>query len=534
MNLAYRPTLPTRSGSPPGSLFGLGKRRLFVSICLSVATFAGTLASALPVAYAAGPNDADENRGSTADAGAILLLVHGDDLPRERLRDALAAELHNPIALSGTPAAANANQGVITVTYRQAARELAVTWDGPKRGTVSRVVSAPSKIDDVVRDAAMLAGNLARDEADDLVKPAMPPLPPPQTPAPSPPVVVTLPPPGEKRDAGAGKENDKDIPVTASAFYPLATNLGRPYAKDKFELNLFYGRSGQLDGAQIGGVNVVTPAEGRGTGDVSGLSLAYAANIATGKVEGVQVAPVINVAGKGIEGWQTAFLINRSGGNVDGLQAAFGINSTAGTTSGAQVAAVNVSGDVNGAQIGLINVGKKITGTTIGLINVADDIDGVPIGIASVTKTGGVHPQAWVSNASFGNIGIKLATKHTYTMPSFHFHHAYERDFVGAGFTIGGHIPIGENGLGPYVDTDLSFAWLYAPTRTVDTLPTGGVDTYHQHIMQPRIRAIFGYRFAEHFGLFGGAGLLTQARFLHDGNETLIRLGPEFVFGVEL
>jgi hypothetical protein len=464
----------------------------------------------------------------------ILLLVHGDELPRERLRDAIANELHKPVALSGAGVATN---GVVTVTYRQSARELAVTWDGPKRGTVSRVVSAPSKIDDVVRDAAMLAGNLARDEAEDLVAP-VPPLLPPATDntiiPPLPPSISDTAPPPVTAEPRKGIQKDKEE-VTLGVFYPLATNLGRPWVRTHFDLNLLYGRVGQLDGFQLGVVNVVTTADGKGTGNVSGIQLSpFGANIATGKVEGLQLSPVLNIAGKGLEGWQTSFLLNRSGGDVAGFQGTWGVNSISGTLSGVQIGSLNISGDVRGVQLGLINVAKKVDGTTIGLINVADDIDGVPIGIASVTKTGGVHPQAWVSNATFGNFGIKLATKHTYTMPSVHYHHGYERDFVGAGFTIGGHIPIGDNGIGPYVDTDISFSWLYAPQRSSSVLQDGSVDTYHQHLVQPRLRALFGWRFAEHFGIFGGPGLLTQIRMLRDGNETIIRLGPEFVMGVEL
>ena len=76
--------------------------------------------------------------------------------------------------------------------------------------------------------------------------------------------------------------------------------------------------------------------------------------------------------------------------------------------------------------------------------------------------------------------------------------------------------------------------WLVAPQRSRQVLPNGTGDTYHQHLLQPRVRALFGWRFAEHFGIFGGPSLLLQARMIRDGNETLFRVGPEFVVGVEL
>ena len=88
--------------------------------------------------------------------------------------------------------------------------------------------------------------------------------------------------------------------------------------------------------------------------------------------------------------------------------------------------------------------------------------------------------------------------------------------------------------VGPYVDTDLSFAWLIAPDERTFVNPSGAVDAYHEHLLQPRVRGLFGWHFADHFGVFGGAGVLTQVRMLRDGNEALIRIGPEFVAGVEL
>ncbi|MCW5837420.1 MAG: hypothetical protein KIS78_33815 [Labilithrix sp.] len=94
--------------------------------------------------------------------------------------------------------------------------------------------------------------------------------------------------------------------------------------------------------------------------------------------------------------------------------------------------------------------------------------------------------------------------------------------------------PLRGDRLGPYVDTDLSFAFLYAPERSAQRLPSGLVDTYHEHLVQPRVRAIFGWRFVEHFGLFAGASVLLQARVLRDGDEAVLRVGPEFVAGVEL
>ncbi|MBC7017952.1 hypothetical protein, partial [Salmonella enterica] len=99
-------------------------------------------------------------------------VLHGDDLPREKLREAVARELRRVVVLSDVPHGPAAENGVVTVTYRRAAGELAVTWDGPKRGTVSRIIPTRKSPDDVIADAALLAANLAQSEADDVVAPA--------------------------------------------------------------------------------------------------------------------------------------------------------------------------------------------------------------------------------------------------------------------------------------------------------------------------------------------------------------------------
>jgi hypothetical protein len=565
-----------------------------------VAAFAGDARADEP---GSGATHATQGAQSAQAAAApVILVVHGDDLPREALRRAVARELGREVLLeddaraasstgasgasgasgstgatgasgaSGSTGATGATRasgatgatdatgattatsgagrgGVVTVTYRRDARELAVTWDGPKRGTVSRVVPAPASRDACVSDAAMLAGDLARDEAADLLAPAqdarpataLPPLPSAVAGADGASAAsaggagdaaragspASAPAAGADRTARGRGERDPDfVAGNVSVVYPLAINNGRPWIRTSFGLNLLHGRVGQLDGLQLGGVNVVARSDGRGTGEVTGIQLAYALNVATGAVSGVQLAWLGNSAG-GLEGWQASMIANHASARVAGLQTAMGVN-VARDLGGVQLAGVNVARDLAGVQLGLVNVARKVDGAMVGLVNVADDVDGVPFGLVSVTRTGGVHPTAWASNTSLANLGIRLATKHTYTMPMAHYHHAYGRDFYGAGFAIGGRITIDE---ARYVDTDLGFSTLYAPERS--RLP-GEADTYHELLLQPKLRALFGWRFADHFGLFAGGGLTTQVRLEKDGDRATVRVGPELFAGVEL
>src|SRR5581483_3327234 len=149
------------------------------------------------------------------------------------------------------------------------------------------------------------------------------------------------------------------VPVTASLFFPLASNWQAPHARTMLAVNVVYGRVGAVDGLQVGTVNQTDDR---------------------------------------VTGAQLALLLNQTG-----------------AVSGLQVAPVNMAGDVRGMQLGLVNVARKVRGVQLGLINVADDMSGVPIGLISVSKDGGVHPTAWTSRTSLINVGVKFATRNTYT-----------------------------------------------------------------------------------------------------------------------
>lgn len=329
------------------------------------------------------------------------------------------------------------------------------------------------------------------------------------------------------------------VPAYASVAPPLATNYNRLYATTHFGFNLLYGRAGELDGGlQLGTVNLIVGKDGIATGNMSGVQLAplFGLNYASGHAAGIQGAFFGNGAGKGIEGGQVSFGANVSAGDVDGAQLAFGSNIATGSVRGVQIAGINVAGNVDGAQVGIVNVAKKVRGLTFGLVNVADDIDGVAIGLANVTKSGGVHPVAWGSSATYANAGIKFATKHTYTIIAGHYTHDTghglnfnSRDFVGGGFFIGGHIPVGK----AFADIDLGFSGLAAPTASEAVLNSGATRRYHEVILEPRLRVLGGYTLAPHFSLFGGAGCVVRARLVKDHEEAFVRAMPELVGGIQ-
>jgi hypothetical protein len=411
--------------------------------------------------------------------GPPLHLVVRGGLPAEGLRIALSQDTHRQVVLDDDAAPSPER---VTIALR-AEGEVAVTFDTPN-GSTMRIIHASG--DAMIGDAALLAASLTVG-----IDVAMPPPPPPPAvvveeipPPPPPPVVaIVMPPPPQpihpmQRDMVGPHE--MTFPASASFFYPLAANWGRPNARTFFDLNVLYGRYGEIDGGQIGVMG--------STGELHGVQIHGIGSHASGHASGVQIGGLFTSADT-LEGLQIGGVVNHA------------------------------SRDVDGAQIGLINVaGGRVRGTQIGLVNVADDIEGVPIGLVSVTKSGGVHPVTWASSTTYANVGLKLATRHTYSMFSASMSWPNGHEAYGGGFTLGGHAPINKT---IYLDFDVGLTTLGQPS-------TGDVFFY------PKTRALLGARFEKHFSIFAGAGVATEARIYNHGADLAVSLMPDFVGGVEL
>jgi hypothetical protein len=436
------------------------------------------------------------------------------------MRAALARELGRKVVIQeelGTTQAA----GVLTVSYRRDARELAVTWDDAKQRTISRVIPAREKTAEIAEDSALLASNLTRVEADEFAPAKAEPKPNLNAKVPNAPPAKTLEPAAPK-----AQEVEETSVATASIFFPLATHYARPWTKTYFNFNLLYGRVGAVDGLELGFVNVISKSQGKGSAKLQGLEVGLAANIVTGEVNGIQAASLFNATGSSLTGLQLAGGFNGVRGHTTGLQLALGMN-YAERLTGMQVSLINVGGDVDGVQVGVINVARKVRGVMAGVINVADDIDGVPLAPISITKSGGIHPLVWSGSSGLANAGIKFATRHTYTMVVGNYHRAFDRDFVGGGAFIGGRINMSDTF---HADADIGCNWLYAPKETLDTEAD---DSYHEQLVQPRLRLLVGARLAKHFGPFLGAAAVTQIRSESGWDRVNVKLLPEIFGGLE-
>jgi hypothetical protein len=449
----------------------------------------------------------------------VVLIVRADDraLDREVLRRAVEDEIAAPVILDRDGAATGAPRRWLTVGLDTARNELAVSFEESGRETVTRVVPADPDAGTLIRRAAWLAGDLLRDEASDLLpRHAAVEPPPPASLRLDPPVIVTAAPARRPRSSS----------VTAAIFFPLATNFDAPDVHTRLNLNLLYGRVGALEGLQLGGANQVD-------GDVSGAQLGFLFNVAGGDVHGMQVASAANLARADVHGFQLGLVANRARGDLEGFQVS-AVNTTGGNVDGGQVGVFNgAGGDVRGVQLGLVNVARNVRGMQLGLINVADDVEGIPIGIVSVTKTGGVHPVLWTSSASYVNVGIKFATRYTFTEFSGSATDEAGIRMYGPGLALGFRIPMSRWGF----EGDAWAAYLFGG-------PLYGVsqrDGLRDDMLLTALRARLTFELHRHFSVFVGAALVGKVRFhqvspttADQSGETTVGLGPDLNVGVQL
>ncbi len=467
----------------------------------------------------AGTSQSAAATSGTAAKMRYVVEVRSDnpELSAESVRKAIADELGAEV-LSAEASASDAPRARISVSLRAHSGELAVSCSHPTRGVLVRVVQAPASMADVVTTAAVLAGNLARDEAADL---------------------LAAPNPNTGRPSAQGPAPAPAIPrrevfATAQLAYPLATHYDSPDVRTHLDLNLLYGRIGDLEGLEVGSVSVVD-------GSARGVQLALAANIVTESVRGVQLAGFFNTARdtgalqasllgnlasgplhglqasalgnlalQRVEGTQVGlFGVNYAGEKVDGMQVASLVNLAAEDVRGAQVAlGLNRAGDVQGLQLGLVNVARQVRGVQLGLVNVADDVEGVPIGLVSVTKSGGVHPTAWASNTSYGNFGLKFATRSTYTLLHGSVHYGDSYALFGPGFALGMSLPLFPKTDG---DFDIGMTHLFADTGCCSQFWTRAQRDRDR--TQFKLRAMLRYNFFEHLSVFAGGGATAQITY---------------------
>lgn len=506
------------------------------------------------VGFATAAREAGAQEPPPGELGPVALQVEarGWSLDERRVRDAILRELE-------LGEAAPPGQTPLAIALRAVSGgELTVTIQAPARPELSRSVAAPARVDEVPEVTALLVGNLARDEAGDLLARLRPPEPAPVAAEPEP-VEPVLPLDG----------------VNLSLAYPVTLRERTDERRFALELGLFYSRIGALsglaleaggvahvlgrvDGVVLGGVGYWHggAAEGVRIGGVlgvggeglDGVSLAGAVTVERGDVSGGQIAGVTNVTSGDVDGFQLGGALNRSSaldglqiagaanladavagvqlagalnlaqgpvegvqlggaanlaqGSLDGVQLGGALN-LAERVNGLQISVVNIGGDVSGGQLGIVNVARDVDGVQLGIVNVAREVDGVSLGIVPYSQRGRVQPVVWYGSSTPFNVGVRFHTGALYVMPTFGYDprggavllEPVEGDYA-PGISLGYRLNIDR----AFADLDVNY-----------TNRSDGRD-YDEHDIEIRYRLLGGYQLAKSVGVFAGGGVRHHFR----------------------
>ena len=451
----------------------------------------GLLLAALLAPAPTRAQTAPEATSETTNTALTLDLALGNSqLDGESVRKAIELELRRPVLIRGAAAAPGPSLSVaahadrsVTVTYRAS--------NGSSRARSIGIPQDPARAAEVI---ALLAGNVSRDEAAELLANLAA-----QGVRSEPPVAATEPvtTPNETRAepnsptepvAGETRPSSSPRPARQSNPPPLLTTPFPAFNLSLFppitlyrhsdrrifagEFGLGYSHVGELRGGGFNGFVLRTER------DVKGLSFATFYNDAGGTVAGVAGSALVNrrlrlnglalsgllnlgaadghgasVAGlanleQDFEGFQAAGAANWAG-TFQGLQAAGGLN-RATTFSGVQAAgAVNIASSMSGLQLGVVNVASDVHGLQLGVVNVAKRVRGTSIGLVSVADNGRVQPVLWASSSLPSNAAMKFTVGPFYTQAGLGYApgnrtYAYE-------LGLGGHFAVGRFFLEPGV-----------------------------------------------------------------------------------
>ena len=297
-------------------------------------------------------------------------------------------------------------------------------------------------------------------------------------------------------------------------------------------------------------------------GTLDGFQVAVGGNLVGGDVEGVQATVGANLAARDLRAWQVAVGANFVGGNVrsEGLQTAVGPNiarNLEGTQlsvaanialnqcqeanisyAGTQISMVNIAPGMIGTQIGLLNIAGHVQTSQVGLLNVSGRMSGIPIGLISFVKDNPLHLQLWGSDTEAANLGVRLGSRHVYSLLMVGSYPHGDLGRWSSGFGIGGHIPLRKQ---LFLNVDfLTRGVVYTDESREDA------GWYDEHTVLNKLRLAFGWERHKWFSVFGGVSLNFLVSDRRDSSDfgyrfdrvyrrddTTVRVWPGFFAGVQ-
>ncbi len=535
----------------------------------------GTETSARPVAVVGGP---------------IWVKVDASlyQVDESAIRVAIAKELG--VAISSGEAGAKTRASVLIGSDGN----MVVSYEDESGRRLIRAIEAPKNPAEVPEAAALLLGNLARDQSSALLEELAPTSVPNLEPAKPQPAKPEAPPPEEEEKPPATSPVEETIPELRSAplnlalVHPVNTVPSSEEHRIAVDLSLFYSRVGAIDafavsggvvqaerysnGLTVAGIGNVTRGDGHGLsaaglfsvrGDFTGLCVDGAFTKQHGRFVGLQASGVVSVRQGQLEGASVTGAVGASEGDATGMLASGVVNLHLGELEGAQFAgALNVQeGAVAGAQFaGALNVqdgalsgaqaaaaanvtSGDVDGAQFAAANVAGDVTGVQIGIVNVgARVRGLQLGVvnWAQEVDGASVGVVTYSGKGRTQLVGWFDS--ERPLnVGVRFYTGPLYAMPSIGLRRRGGADE-----YAPGFSLGArLPLGRLFAdldvnystrapdfqFDEHNIDLRYRGLVGYEVIDGVALFAGGGVLHHMQTDSGQGDTF---DPIFSGGVQL
>jgi len=358
--------------------------------------------------------------GAAPDASAqsditLVSEVPGELMDSEALRVALESELQVETVVRDAPSGPTVQ---VEANSLQAVR-VSFLRDG--KPPVERTVDVSTQAGHATGIVALLASNLVRDEAGELLA-QLTAARPPVSPAPQP--AEPLPPARVFRNNACAPSKLRHVPIGADFVPGLGTSMREGTSVERgMSFNLIGGITGGVRGFELAGVfNIdrytLCGVQAAGTfnfvgEDASGAQFSVA-NIVGGSMYGGQFSQA-NIVGSDMKGAQLG-IFNLAGGFMDGAQLGL-VNINGAGLEGAQLGLANITGgETGGAQIGLVNMSAgNVDGAMVGLVNIAEDADAA-VGLVNVIWNGRAQLDVWGTDAGLIMAGATQGAKYTHNI----------------------------------------------------------------------------------------------------------------------
>ena len=121
-------------------------------------------------------------------------------------------------------------------------------------------------------------------------------------------------------------------------------------------------------------------------------------------------------------------------------------------------------------------------------------MSGIPIGLISFVKNNPLHLQLWGSDTEVANLGVRLGSRHFYSLLMVGSYPHGDLGRWSSGFGIGGHIPLGKR---LFLNVDLiTRGMVYTDDSEKDAW------VYDEHTVLNKLRLAVGWERHKWFSLF--------------------------------